>query len=149
MTDADLQSLLTFWQKTLRLQDWQIITRFCDSTELHIPSDYGNCRIRAQQKSAVILIRRQGVGEDPFPFTEEEALVHELLHLHFEPFEVQTEPGHTAEEQAINLIAGALVELKRQPIPVEPLAQIDEVSWRSSLQPTGVLYAPIEKQGRP
>ena len=114
MTDSDLQALLAFWQKTLRLQDWQIIARFCDTTELTDSSDYGNLRVRPHQKNAVILIRHQGEGEDPIPHTEEEACVHELLHLHFNHFEVTTEPGHTAQEQAINLIAGALVELKRQ-----------------------------------
>lgn len=44
----------------------------------------------------------------------EETLIHELLHLHFAPLDI-SESLTLAEEQAINAIARALVNLKNEP----------------------------------
>ncbi|MEH2033364.1 MAG: hypothetical protein V7K67_27715 [Nostoc sp.] len=53
------------------------------------------------------------------PYNIEETLVHELLHLHLVTFDMSDEPKRLALEQAINVIARALVNLKHANIPAQ------------------------------
>jgi hypothetical protein len=57
-------------------------------------------------------------GTEWFPLDQEEVLVHELLHIHMEPFFPKgTHALNFAGEQAIESIAKALVSLRRQNQP--------------------------------
>jgi hypothetical protein len=55
-------------------------------------------------------------GECVFPQDQEKTLVHELLHLHLAAWTDDSENGRTPVhgEQAIDCIAEALVEMKRE-----------------------------------
>lgn len=113
--EMHLQQLLPEWQKILRLQDWDV-KLIVDRERNFIGGDsQGECSWVLEKKQAFIKIL------DPVDFPDskweqdsEETLVHELLHLHFAPF--NAEDGtleDVAQEQAISAIAGALAGLKR------------------------------------
>lgn len=116
MTQRQLEVLLAEWQETLRLQDWTINARFVSAKDLDGIS-LAQCKHTIERKIATIKILRPKRGEDasPHPRDVESDLVHELLHLHtalFEPSSWESPKG-IAIEQAIDLIAEALVKLKR------------------------------------
>jgi hypothetical protein len=105
------------WQKILRLEDWRIRARWVDGMDM--PNDSGDTQYLLVKKQAEIRIARpNGHGHDSIAVVTEGIdpevdLVHELLHLHFAPFEGNTgSPELTAQEQAIHAISTALVELK-------------------------------------
>jgi hypothetical protein len=109
-----LAKWLDDWQCILRLRDWQITVALV--RHAIAPADgVGWCNHVLQHRSAVIEI----LDPRDYPPTcandPEEVLVHELLHIHFAPFEYEKRdsPEGDAQEQAINMIAGALVKLKR------------------------------------
>lgn len=106
MTQAELESLCAKWQKRLRLQDWNVkveVVRFFD-----IPEKLGEAEIHNQRKEAVIRIIGESDRREQRDTPVEHTLIHELLHLHFEPFWDQDK--YTEMEQAINLITGALYD---------------------------------------
>jgi hypothetical protein len=118
VTDDQLQERLQYWRVRLRLQDWHIIVRFADD---HVLKDNvrGNCIAYWSSKSAHINIRPKAIYPyHCFPSNpvndEEEALVHELLHVHFSGFEAEDgTPEDDLHHQAINALAVALVEEHR------------------------------------
>lgn len=116
MTQKQLEVLLAEWQAALRLLDWAISARFVKATELD-GGALAQCRYTLERKIATIKILRpkRGPDDSPHPRDPESDLVHELLHVHFAPFEPQSweSPKGIAIEQAIDLIAEALVKLKR------------------------------------
>lgn len=120
MTQEDLAALCEDWQRILRLQDWDLAPLLISRRESEKLEIDGQCVCWMKTKQAIIRIltpdAEPGAGElyDHFPHDAEETLVHELLELHFDPFKKQKGPDHEAQEQAINLIANALVRLKRQ-----------------------------------
>lgn len=116
MTHKQLQSLLREWQKTLRLQDWNVTAKFVSGGKIDPPGNIGVAITTLTQKSAKIQILKQGDDRLEDPHDQELTLVHELLHLHVAPFAPDNwdTPVGVAAEQAIDLIAEALVKLKRR-----------------------------------
>jgi hypothetical protein len=116
MTQRQLEVLLAEWQATLRLLDWTISARFVKADELD-GGAIAQCRYTLERKIATIKILRpkRGPDDSPHPRDVEADLIHELLHLHAAPFEPQSweSPKGVAIEQAIDLIAEALIKLKR------------------------------------
>jgi hypothetical protein len=116
MTDEELQALCAAWQARLRLQDWRVKAEFARRPEMGDLSTTGRVLMRIEHKNARILVLDPldmptgGVfADDP-----EGVLVHELLHLHFAPFIVETgSPEDIAQEQAINCIRDALLSVAR------------------------------------
>lgn len=105
------------WQKALRLQDWKLAVRIARGNGLDLPPDtQGRCEWTLGRKEALIRIL------DPvdfpldcsWPQDMEVTLVHELLHLHFAPFDDFEGLKDTLSEQAINAISHALVEVSRK-----------------------------------
>ena len=133
----DIENLLAEWQKILRLQDWDVKVLFVRGHEID------DCQARIihydNHKQALLKLRDpiDWTAKD-FPEDSELDLVHELLHLHMAPF-VNTKPDKLEEtciERAIELIAGALVGLKRKasrPLTDPPLFVGDAriTTWRS------------------
>lgn len=116
MTEPQLQRLTAEWQKILRLQDWDVHTETVRDRDMYSDNAQGECTWVLAHKEALIKL------EDPvdyhaheaWPQDQEKTLVHELVHLHFAPFMLERDdPGYVAQEQAIELIAQALVSLKR------------------------------------
>jgi hypothetical protein len=119
VTDDQLQEKLQYWQNRLRLRDWHITVRFADDHVLG-HDIRGNCVAVWSNKSAHINIRPKAIyPHHCFPANaiddEEEALVHELLHVTFAGFEADDgTPEDDLQHQAINAIAVALVEENRR-----------------------------------
>lgn len=113
--DSHLAHLAREWQRILRLKDWDIRVRFAHAHDLSTDAQ-AECRWTLSSKKAVLLILYPEEYDDFIAFQQdiEKSLVHELLHLHFAPFAAETgTPEDTAQEQAIDLIACGLVNLKR------------------------------------
>lgn len=123
-TQDELESLLSEWQRRLRLQDWTVKIQLRRRHDMSMDDSAGVCRWQLAKKLACVEIMDPH-DYDPGSFgwaqDVERTLVHELLHLHFAPFATHDQPVDTAQEQAIDLIAGALVDAKREaPSPRQP-----------------------------
>ena len=113
---AELRSDLDFWKKELRLMDWDIKLEIVRSSVFGDKDYAGDCGVSLGNKTAHIRIMDQIdlAGNEWFPFDQEEVLVHELLHIHMEPF--FPKDGHALNfmgEQVIESIAKCLVSIRR------------------------------------
>ena len=127
MTTTDVEvmrSLCREWQERLGLLHWHINLRI--ERHFNMPDNiWGNCSWTLSTLKATIKILHP---EDYDPDLEglderdmEQILVHEILHLHFAPFDEtpKDSDGNFAssrgimQEQAIEQISQALVNLKR------------------------------------
>ena len=116
MTQDELQSLCSEWQKTLRLQDWDIRARFVKHYRFP-QSKQGEVSCVEEQKTALIriLVPEDYEPDQEWPQDIEQTLVHELVHVHFIAF-TDSEKGSAKDlalEQGVELTAWALVNLKR------------------------------------
>lgn len=103
-----VQELVAKWQDRLGLRDWDIETRVCRYWE--IPGCVGTCQIHPEDRTArIMILDPSDIPADVHDTSKdtEHTIVHELLHIHMEPF-ASHEAG-VALEQAINAIASALV----------------------------------------
>lgn len=115
LTEPQLQKLCPVWQARLRLQDWDVKVRVKRAADMGLGKKRACVTSQLLSKEALVEI------QDPldyrpsvWPNDMEQSLVHELLHLHFAPFEADEETAEgAAQEQAIELIACALVNLAR------------------------------------
>lgn len=113
LTNEELQGLLDYWQNELRLRDWDITARFVRVHEVRDTGQRGGIRWEATfRKASVRLIIPDDYDPSAIvPYDAEQTLVRELLHLHtyrFSPDEIDED-----EETALNVLASALVRLKR------------------------------------
>lgn len=115
-SDAELD--LRWWQRVLRLQDWDIRLRIAREREFEQRGRSAEVHIDVESKRAVVLLLdpQDYPEHDLWPQDHERSLVHELVHLHVEPFAPDNRDGLevTAMEQAINALADALVSLRRR-----------------------------------
>lgn len=116
MNKPDLQALLAYWQKALRLLDWRIAVEYvADLRSRDGTPCYGLCFPFADNKTARILVRDPSTPLDdrrnPASLIEE-TIIHELLHLHFAPFGGRRPAEIAVEEQAVWAIAEALIQRK-------------------------------------
>jgi hypothetical protein len=113
----DLTVAKNYWQKQLRLQDWNIAIRFAHDIELDGDESEGTCAIWEKSKEAEVSI----IYPDEYPkdavFAQniQRTIVHELLHIHFHF--LRALPGSAAtqkwlelqEEQAVTAISYGLL----------------------------------------
>lgn len=115
-TQEQLDAAVKEWQKVLQLQDWDVKGSIVRKRDLML-EDVGACiRWQIQGKLATMQLM-DPIDWEPTEWEQdhEEYLVHELLHLHYAPFDM-TESGSLEQamlEQSINAISRALVALKR------------------------------------
>lgn len=104
------------WQRILRLQDWKVKAFLKREDDMSVPDADGVCHFQITKKRGHIELRDPiDFGSPSFPVNLEQVIVHELLHLHFAPFQGKAgSPQLLAQEQAIEAIADALIELKRK-----------------------------------
>ena len=118
LTEDELREKCAEWQRILRLQDWDVIVTVERASNMRVSEVNGECEWTLQTKQARIRILDPIDYPDniKWPQDMEQTLVHELLHLHFAPFDRFDRESleHVTMEQAIDLIAGALVNLKRK-----------------------------------
>jgi hypothetical protein len=117
LTEEELRAKCAEWQRILRLQDWDVVVSIDRARDMTLSEVDGECEwtLASKQARIRILDPMDFPPDSKWPQDMEQILVHELLHLHFAPFD-RFERGsleHVAMEQAIDLIASALVKLKR------------------------------------
>lgn len=116
--DGWLQDRCNFWQRQLRLQDWDVTVEWAESNALG--GAMGRTTFHASTHEARVRILPEHeyppVSERAGSYDPEEVLVHELLHLtwgEWEGADAEDDPKHNAKELALNLTAAALVRLER------------------------------------
>ncbi len=117
LTPEELNALCREWQALLGLADWKVVVRIRRAWEMKYPNADGEVGWTDDRRQAIIRIL-DPVDYEPtriFPQDMEEALVHELLHLHFAliSFEDHTKED-TLQEQALHALARGYVALKRR-----------------------------------
>lgn len=119
ISQRKLDELRREWQKTLRLQDWKITSKFVTPGEMpkgyQDSVGYNEIKLHAKQSNIKILDPELANAERRERAADvEDTLVHELIHCHVQPFWTPDEPMNTLIEQMIEVVAGALVGLKRK-----------------------------------
>lgn len=111
----ELQAKCELWQKRLRLADWDVDVKIVPLREMN-GSQSGQVTYNAEHKWANIkLINPADYSMEAMrPYLMERTLIHELLHLHMTAFKTEYgTPEGLAEEQLINALSSALLELER------------------------------------
>ena len=112
---AAAQRVCRQWQKFLRLEDWDVeivVDRHYD-----MPEDCGGAITMFEHKRQArlrVIDPRDANPRWQQDMDTEATIVHELLHLYFEPFEQRSDKRlQMAEEQAVHAISVALVSAAR------------------------------------
>lgn len=119
----DLRALLEFWAPVLRVQDWQIEASYDPKL-----AALGVCYPDHVYRRARIVIA-------PEQDDVEASLVHELLHLHFAPFE--TEGGsaeRTEEERAVESLMRGYIDLRRSGVPATQVQSRARAAFEARLR---------------
>lgn len=117
LTQKRLVSLTAEWQRILRLMDWRVAIRIARASDMDDDGFVGECWWEESVKAAKITILDPiDYGERIVDQDQEHTLIHELVHLHFAAFMSldRESPECIAQEIAVDMIAGALLELKRE-----------------------------------
>lgn len=114
----ELRLLMAYWQERLRLQHWDVKLKIARATDFSDTSARGeNNWVQSTAESVIhILDPVDWPKNTPFEQDVEITLVHDLLHLHFSPFDntAKESQGKIMLERAIDHIAKALVEVRRR-----------------------------------
>lgn len=117
--ECELRKQLSYWQRILYLQDWNVDIRVVRQWEMGDQTTLAQCQWFIQRKDAIIHVLHPSdlPGLSGRFLNNEEcdydvSLVHELLHLHFAPFHKADD--EIAHEQAINAISRGMVKLWRE-----------------------------------
>jgi hypothetical protein len=105
----NLENRLRYWQKVLRLQDWDITVKTARMSQLSKPDRLAEVMEDPYHKTAEILILEKvdAPGQD-----QEASLVHELVHIHLSPgFDGVPE---VVLEQTVASFTKALLDLERR-----------------------------------
>jgi hypothetical protein len=122
--EQDAQAACEWWQKRLRLVDWDVKVKYGTMRQMGLDIE-GSCDPVLVLKVALLrLTHAADYPESQWPPDEEETLVHELIHLHFEPFRVKDSSlTDTAQEQAIECLATSFISFRRASYPEPPWRQ--------------------------
>lgn len=115
-TEEQLEAKCAEWQKVLRLEDWTVDLHLKRERDFSNRDCNAEISLNEQNKIAFIKVI-DPVDYQPGQIRShdmEEDLVHELLHIHFWPLTRGEEGENLAEEQAINMIAKALIQISRR-----------------------------------
>lgn len=115
VNEENANRLLSFWQKQLRIEDWNVflyIKRIYDMREDSI----GRCAPAPSTRTAVIALLHPGDYAPSIctPYDMEQTLVHELLHVSFAASEPDPGDKHLMFEQSLDALSYALVNLNRE-----------------------------------
>ena len=115
LTQDESDSLLKEWQEILRLQDWDVVVDIRRARDMSLGESVAEVHWKKEKKLAIIhLLDPMDYDNAYFPQDHEVSIVHELLHLHMVGFVAEDDTlEDTAQEQAIDAISNALVNLKR------------------------------------
>ena len=118
-----LRKRLPLWQKRLKLQDWTITLVMSHPSDLRRGS-LGNVHWDADKKTAMIRVLDASDYQMPFSATVKDmefTVVPELTHLELSSltrnFKSRSPESVSEEEQAVNSLAGAMLQLDREDEP--------------------------------
>jgi len=112
--ESEQQEKLKYWKDVLTLDQWDIVAKIVRVQDMDLEQSQGNINYRiCGLEDIVKQMDPIDWGNTDFDYDMEASLVHELLHLLFAKFKHEGEDGEL-EEQVINIIARALVGLKRE-----------------------------------
>jgi hypothetical protein len=135
-TQSFLNQRLWIWQKRLRLQDWNISVRMARVADLR-PKTLGNINWDRKEKSAVISVMSPDdyrIHGSAMLEDMEMTVVHELVHLHLSGLP-RNEETKKVEEQAVNMLAEALIKLDRKQFEGQaPGQQAEDATQRARQQ---------------
>ena len=103
------------WQKVLGLTEWKIKCQLVRPEDLEDDDNQGECAVSFGNREASIKI----LHPDHYPTTTifpqdwESTLVHELIEIYFDPFNVDKGPMNLIQEQAIQALADGFVRVSR------------------------------------
>lgn len=112
-----LKELCKEWQERLRLQAWNIECGIYRGMDFYNKGCDGENEYDLRNGDSLIrILSPLDYPESRFPQDMEATLVHELLHLHFAPFEPEKDDGldHRIMEHVICILSETLVALKRE-----------------------------------
>jgi len=117
-SQEELEESLRYWQEQLRLRDWIIKARIARKWEMR-ENCVGQVDWQLESKMASIKILDSVDYEPDFmvPLDQEHSLVHELIHLHFAPFNHKISSDsleHAFMELAIDILSASLVKVRRE-----------------------------------
>jgi hypothetical protein len=110
-TQQQLEKATKYWQRLLRLQDWELDVQFAVPPEIE-EGAYGICRISDMYRRAKIRLLKpgctdkQGLVKNDITAT----LLHELIHIHIHTITGINKKAY--EEFVIEALAHAFAELK-------------------------------------
>lgn len=112
------------WQKVLRLQDWDIVLEIVRRHKMASPTCVGQTEMDCYHRAMIKLCDPVDLMSEDWDANKdmELTLVHELVHMHMYDIRIKEERhGETttewlAAERAIDMLAGALVKLSREPL---------------------------------
>lgn len=121
-SQEQLNESLAIWQKELRLQDWEIEAAVKPSYKMFTVGSQASIEWSLNEKTAVIHL----LDPEEYPpgtvreQDHEVSLVHELIHLHYAPFEDTANQSleHSMMELSIDVLSNTLVRLRRQGVAV-------------------------------
>lgn len=117
--DTTRAARLAYWQKQLRLQDWDISVRIMRRHAMPRATSVGSVQIEIYRRANVLLLDPVDFHPDDWPADAdlEISLVHELLHCAV--YDAGTPTPDSAQdvglERAIEALAILLVTLDRRP----------------------------------
>lgn len=117
LNEEQLREKCAEWQRILRLQDWDVRTSIVRASGMKMEDCNAEISVNVQHRLATVRILDPiDYGDDNLnPQDMERHLVHELLHIHLWSFTENLQgPLADAEEQALNMIANALIGLYRR-----------------------------------
>jgi hypothetical protein len=139
-TQSFLNQKLWLWQKRLKLQDWTISVKLAPVSQLR-PRTLGNINWDRKQRTASISVMSPGdykLQGQAMLDDMEMTVVHELVHLHLSGLP-RSEDTKKVEEQAVNMLADALIRLDRKQFDIElPALHTDEERARDQVSSSKV-----------
>ena len=119
MMIEELRDRCAVWQQRLRLQDWDVSVEFKRLVDLERNTRAAECEymwiLKVAKISLVDPVDASHTSHWLKQVDQEKSLVHELLHLHFAPFQAAKDSDAEADQElAIEMIAEALVALDRK-----------------------------------
>lgn len=116
-TQEALSACCEKWQKILRLQDWDVLCVLVSHHEDLSEHALGDCMTCIELKKAHVRVLHPDATpkgwDGKICEDQERILVHELLHIHFSPFEPADRESldYAMWEQSIDVLARVLVGL--------------------------------------
>lgn len=134
MTIEQVRERLAYWQRVLRLQDWDIAVVFAAPKDFTERTNLGDNSRQSQYRRALIRLVDPVLdeGTEPFhthfPYDPEQVLLHELLHC------IVPSAGDAAAdaEYAVDTLASAFLRLERGHTPGSSVASTTRTIERNA-----------------